>query len=112
MKNMFKGNLYALTMRAVEAVLGKETAQRITEEAFAEYLRTKPMHDIKNRVKNLHWLNCCEQSAIYLTLKKYCSEQAYELDVYIYGNLNDFEFMRNGTLGTGSEKCDFYFKRR
>jgi len=41
MKNMFKGKSYAPTMRAVEAALGKETAQRITEEALAEYLRTK-----------------------------------------------------------------------
>lgn len=199
MKNMFKGKSYAPTMRAVEAAEGKETAQRFAEEAFAEYLRTKSMHDIKNRVRNSHWLNCCERAAIYLTLKKYYPKQAYEWvelsvkrvsansaalinnlmklplmkrrffkimhkvadrsfgdeggftnewvafsesemrfnildcpyckylkelgcpeltpgfcasDVYIYGNLNDFEFERSGTLGTGGEKCDFCFKRR
>lgn len=33
-------------------------------------------------------------------------------DIYCYGNLPKIEFVRHSTLGTGGEKCDFYFKRR
>ncbi len=72
MKNMFKGNLYALTMRAVEAALGKETAQRITEEAFAEYLRTKPMHDIKEALNK-------SRHASYLLIFRHIARKLLEI---------------------------------
>ncbi len=34
-----------------------------------------------------------------------------EIDEWIYGNLPGLKFEREGTLGTGSDKCDFCLKR-
>ena len=34
-----------------------------------------------------------------------------EIDEWIYGNLPGLEFRREGTIGTGADKCDFCLKR-
>lgn len=62
----------------IQEVSDRKTAEKICEEANANYYRLLRAHADLNKTAFLHWRQCCERAAIYFAVKKYYPESVME----------------------------------
>lgn len=67
------------TFMALRSKNSAAAVRRIAEEASALYTDLMKRHKDLNTLTRMHYQQCCERAAIYLTVKKYYPDSAMEL---------------------------------
>ena len=73
------GGSFKTTFRALRSRLDAPAVRGIAEEASALYTGFLERHRELNTLTRMHYLQCCERAALYLTLKKYYPGSAIKL---------------------------------
>lgn len=88
-KKIYKWNgNYVPTFKCITQAGGKEMTEKIVAEAEVLYAKLKDEHPELSKTARMHWLQCCERGAFYLTIKKYYPEHAYDwidVSMQMYG---------------------------
>ena len=62
---------------------------------------------IAYNIKKCLWYDACKENGCPELCRIFC-----DVDHIIYGNMKKVDFERNGTIGSGSELCDFKYIRK
>ncbi len=97
------------TFRALRSSSDPDTLRGIAEEASELYIGFMKKHKDLNALTRMHYQQCCQRAALYLTLKKYYPDKAMELiDISVKENCVKIGKAANRSLKLPGVRKNFF----